>query len=592
VPPDPKPPGWRDAWARAQRFWDASVALSAPIEAPDDRAIAWIDLSTRQTCVAYRRLAALGLSDRLYTLYAHEVGHHIRYPHTLLRLRRLQLFLRQELPALLESRALQRQAQAPPGAGEGRFDFLLNLFLDILINHHLAVGAGLEDPFLDDIVALYRGLVTDANATLGFVMAVYESLWSLPEGELVSPAAAAALGRVSSRWRTEAAELGRALEAEAGRVFNQLAVFLLFVCPYLVVDGAEANRAAEGAIEGAEGVEGMGGELSPSELRRLLAEPAEVAEARRRLRGTAGAPAAGGGSGGVAGFPSEGLMRSLRGIAPPLEVALAWYRQTSRRADIVAPAALEEQAAVVPGPAAPWELGDDLGAIDWTGSIIRSGLPVPGLTTVQRTFLPDDPVAGETLQPWVEIYVDSSGSMPDPSHTLNPQVLAGFALVRCATEAGGRVRVIQYSSAGSVKEMADFTASAEPAYRALMEYIGGGTSFPFHVLARSVARHRRRARVFRVVLSDDDFLYNVDGTWPRDPPAGGPAPLPTLTEATQRGERFIAVLVARVSPEQRRALEATGVELLLASGRDDLLAIAQELGRRLFPPPTRPPGGP
>jgi hypothetical protein len=599
-----------ETWAAAQRFWDASVALRAPLLIEGGEDVAMIDLATRETRVHKAKLAARGVLDRLLCILAHEVGHHIRHPHTLLLSRRLLLFLRAEMEPLLLGAAARREGggDALRRAGEvgrlaraGRFDFLVNLHLDVLINRDMAAEDERQPGFLEDFVALYRALVTDdpkasRGAVISFYLALYEALWFLPEGTLVSPEMAASLEAASPSWRTEAAEAVAFLEAHRGLPLRRLAGFMRAFAPYLLAGSSgDSESAARASLEGNAA---PGGALSPDEAGRLLEEDGEVAEARRVIRGegdageaegrgraraSGGGPERGDGRGAAGGgFPGSATLESLEGLAPPSEAILAWYRNTSRRVAYELPASQRADDDVVVGPTELWESGDDIAEIDWRATLSQGGVAIPGVTTRRRTWLEDDPGRGETIEPWVELYIDSSGSMPDPKKSLNPQVLAAFALVRSAVEAGGRARVVQYSGPGNVKEMAAFSASAEPAYRALLEYIGGGTEFPLDVLEASVRRHRRRARVFRIVFSDADFLVNIFGTTPKAA-EGQRARLATLARAAEGGDRLVAMLACAVQTDALERLRESGVEVIEVPDRRKLFEAAEALGRRLFP---------
>ncbi|MFX5622867.1 hypothetical protein ABTE00_22185, partial [Acinetobacter baumannii] len=73
-----------------------------------------------------------------------------------------------------------------------------------------------------------------------------------------------------------------------------------------------------------------------------------------------------------------------------------------------------------------WEVGDDLADVDWPASLQAAGVVVPGVTTRRRSFLVDDPPPVRTGLA-VDLYIDSSGSMPYP-RSGSPAVLAGTIL--------------------------------------------------------------------------------------------------------------------------------------------------------------------
>lgn len=92
------------------------MELKRPLPAKQPGVVACIDLQTRQTWVDFALLAKHGLEGCLEALCAHEVGHHIRYPNTLLEAYRLTRFLREELVDLSTLwRARSRACRAGSG---------------------------------------------------------------------------------------------------------------------------------------------------------------------------------------------------------------------------------------------------------------------------------------------------------------------------------------------------------------------------------------------------------------------------------------------------------------------------------------------
>jgi len=599
------------AWREAQRFWDASVALRTPLVLVGGEDVAYIDLGSRETRVNLGLLERRGVRDRLLCVLAHEVGHHIRHPHTLLAARRMQLFVRTELPALVRSVAARRArpeeaarlAQLLQLAPKGGLDFLVNLFLDVLINRDMAEEDARVPGFQEDFVALYRALVTDAprsdpgsapGPTIAFYFSIYQALWYLPHTAILSPEMIHALERASPTWREDGEDLVCFLETHRGLPMRGLAKMLVAIAPFLLAeDVKDSGRARRASLEGGDGI---AGELDPADAGRLLEEDGETRAARRILaRGDSdgepgdadsapqSAPKAGERPARkvAAGFPGGATLDALKGMVEPADAVIAWYRSAARRITYELPGSMVATDDLVIGPTALWEADDDVAAIDWRATLLSGGVAIPGVTTRRRTYLADDPVRGDAIEPWIELYVDSSGSMPDPQRALNPQTLAGFALVDAAVGAGGRARVLVFSGPGEVRAMPEFSAAAAPAHRGLLKHIGRGTMFPFPDLAASIARHRRRARVFRVLLSDADFLHNVFQGG-KGAPETLEGRLAALGSAARAGDRFVALLVAGVAPAQRKQLEGTGIAVVALPSRDQLYDAAHALGRRLF----------
>ncbi len=539
APPADLPRLWRAALDR----WSEAIDLALPRAIDDaDGSIAYIDLWTRQTHVNFGRLAELGVSEHLPCVLAHEVGHHIRYPHTNGEARRMRRFHREVLCDLLVTAG---DAGKPEKIAAGNFDWVLNVFFDLLINDELS------DEYEDSFVAIFGALGKNRwSLSFAFYIVMFEELWNLAPGAMVPEDASARLSKLDPDHRARARAAGEFSRAHPENRPLQLSRFLVALRPYLVEDGKQ------GKGENDEGFErgGMGdGPIDGDDVTDLLRPRSDEEAARRWLREAIE-------TGRVPTTPQEAtggnpLVRAklkLQGLVPPDALALATYRREAERAALEVPASLEPGELVVPGPHEAWELGDDLEAIDWIGSVTRAGgMPIPSVNTVTRTRFADEPRVGDREMPWIELYIDSSGSMPDPKLDFSHQIEAGFILVRAATRAGGRVRVIQYSSQDQRVVMKEFTKSAEPAQRALLEYIGGGTDFPWDELASSVARFRRIARVRRIVISDSDFLYNAT------------SPTPTVD-------------VARVIGDAARAGGLTGL-LAIGGGADHLIDMGMEV---------------
>jgi hypothetical protein len=108
-------------------------------------------------------------------------------------------------------------------------------------------------------------------------------------------------------------------------------------------------------------------------------------------------------------------------------------------------------------------------------------------------------------QPRMEIYLDISGSMPNPIYQLNAMTLAAQILTLGTTRAGGVVRAALYSHDPVLYW--SWCRSEVEISKFLMHYIGGGTDFPFQLLQKSCDECRRDQPI-RVVISDHDFDAN------------------------------------------------------------------------------------
>jgi hypothetical protein len=184
-------------------------------------------------------------------------------------------------------------------------------------------------------------------------------------------------------------------------------------------------------------------------------------------------------------------------------------------------------------------VGDSPSRIDWPLTVIEGG-PLAAIRPLQRELEPDDPPEPEGDLPALEIYLDTSGSMPDPQYRLNAMTLAAQILSASAIRRGGSVRGIIYSSGPHA--VSDWMRDEEAARRFLLGYVGGGTDYPFDLLRESA---EERDDAIRVVVSDSDFLYNVR---PEEAQRA-------LAFGVERSRLLVAFLAV---PDEERARQAIG----------------------------------
>jgi len=474
---------WRDALA----LWDVSVTLSPPAGLAaggkshwkGDEPLAYIDLATRQVVVNLPLLEKLGAAGSLTAVLAHEVGHHVRFPHSLALAASLQLLEKRLVPGLRQS--------------------LTNLFFDLLVNE--VVGRTRAD----ELCRVYQGFVKGGPPPVPlfcFYLAAYEELWGRKPGDLVPAEARATMDESYPGWQAEARIFAQTFYSLPG-VHLQFVYFcsrFLRYIPdpsqlvYLVPLGHDVPPPDEDDLDAA--VRGFG------------AEEADEALREAKERGILD-------ESGLAGEAARDPLESIDAVTKHLPgQGAAAFKQAlvSRHYKRLVDQHLIEPP---PSPASPepslptvtedWEWGDDPRAIDWTATILaRAGLGAA--LPLRRSLEAEEPSPGARRFPAVEIYLDTSGSMPNPASALNAMTLAAQILAASALRRQGVVRGVVYSSGKPL--VSDWMYDEERARLFLLQYAGGGTQFPFGVLRASA---RDRDDVVRVIVSDSDFLANVRG---------------------------------------------------------------------------------
>ena len=472
------------SWQRAQGHWSHFLLMGEPRAAKQGCALAHIDLISRQVWFNARQLREKQLLGSLEAVLAHEVGHHVRYPGSLGVSARLRMLEKTLLPL-------------------GDYS-LLNVFCDLLINEQL----GTDEALRPQLIAIYRafqdGLRWKQDPAFFFYLAIYEELWRLEPGSLLGPE-----GRDFEQHfptaRADAQLVAQNLFHLGPNIYTQFLYFLSICTRYVQPPERDTPESADpqACCKGEPRPEDWAEALTPGArekeaVRRALAEGWLDEQNAERLIGEECRERR------IAHLPGQGTANAE---AVP-EVMAAYYRQEAERHLLRPPDRLQMGEAVVPTTLEEWEVGDALPSVDWLATLALRGDRLGAVMPLKRERIADYEGLDVPLwQPRVEIYLDVSGSMPDPRTTLNAMTLAAQILCVGAVRAGGWVRALLYS--GNTVAYWTWCRSELEMSRFLMHYIGGGTEFPFEKLAESV-REQRGTQPTRVVITDQDFDQNYD----------------------------------------------------------------------------------
>ncbi|WP_296943940.1 VWA domain-containing protein [uncultured Massilia sp.] len=499
---------WRAAWPRALAAWSRYTRLHDPrlcattVEAAQEGlqgSFAMIRLLDQGVVIDLEAVQRHGLQDYAVEILAHEIGHHVLAPASATDHYRLLARMRRALPTFESATAM-----------------VANLYTDLLINDRLQRQDGLR--MADVYRALARGTAS-SDPLWTFYMRSYEHLWKRERGELAGAGVTEAID-------TDAWLCARLVRAYAGDWLRGGARFAALVLPYLVEQGAglaslralhdTAGAAAgcqPGAVHEIEEDE-RDADCHPSRDPLVMGaaagpdapdEPGESDGADRPRQGA-----------GQAREPFEyGEILKAAGVAlDDHEIAMRYYRERALPHLVPFPAR-RPAPSTEPRIAAPepWDIGDPLEEIDWLHSLGISPRPVPGLTMVRRA-LEDDP--GEACRPEpvdLDVYVDSSGSMPDPQRQVSYPALAGAIVALSALRAGASVQATLWSGKEQVLGTDGFVRDADAVLRVLTGFFGGATCFPIHRLratyeARTGRGRRRGAHL--LMISDDGITTMFD----------------------------------------------------------------------------------
>ncbi|WP_456786533.1 hypothetical protein [Cellulomonas sp. P5_C5] len=548
---------WRATWPTALATWGRTSRLHAPVLHTDPCGMpswAWYSLDDVEVHVDLTVVRERHVEDHALAVLAHEIGHHLLAPVDL---------------------ASHVRIAARVQIGLVDLDHLVglvsNLWCDLLINDRLqrqlgvdraALSAAVGPPDPDDVLML-------------LVLRTNEILWGLSRGTLVGE---------SLTPDDQALLCARLVRAYARDPVGGAAGFATLVRSTIPVEQLRAQRPRDvvacGGPAGGDGSVPFGVATDPT-----LGAPAIHPSRDPRVVGaglveeTTPDPAPGVATGNAL-MPGalHAVLQALGSATTAEEVAVAWYRENAARHLVPFPSRPRPRRSdeLLAG-LEPWEVGDDLSTVDWTGTMTASPVVVPGMTTVRRAYL-DDPEESVEVRPVdLDLYLDSSGSMPDPRRTRAPIALAGAILALSALRAGARVQATTWSGPGEVAGTGGFTRDADAVLRAVVAYFGGSTAFPLDLLRRTHlgdpatgAEPTRRGPTHIAVISDDGIstMFQQYGQ-PADPTAGE-----ALRAADGGGT--LALQVAAESAE-RFADMADGYAVHSVVTEDDLMTFVRRM---------------
>jgi hypothetical protein len=499
---------WRAAWPAALAAWSRYTQLRPPAlhtnsaeaaQAGLAGSFAMIRLRDQQIVIDLARTQADDVAEFAVEILAHEIGHHVLAPATLTDHARCLLRMRRSLPTI--------EDQAP---------LVANLYTDLLINDRLQRSADLR--MAEIYQRLHVGDLAKQNRSVVWrlYMRIYELLWSLPRDSLGG-------GGLDDAAEGDAWLGMRLVRAYAADWLGAAGSFACLLLPHLLADKKAAEIAFKCWLDtrsaGADALpEGLldedaatGPAIHPSQDPRVndlapistadtsTGAPALPPPDLPRARGQALQP-----------FEYLEILRAAGWPGDERDAVIAYYLELAERHTVRYPR-LPARAAIDPLPEglAPWEMGDPLDACDWFQTVLQSPRVVPGLTTVQRVY-GDSPGREPRREPIdLDLYVDSSGSMPDPAHTLSYPALAGAIIVRAALRAGARVQATLWSGKHQFQTTPGFIRDESALLRVLTAHYGGGTQFPLHVLRDTTGQRPAHARPVHILSISDDGVTTM-----------------------------------------------------------------------------------
>ncbi len=553
---------WRAVWPDALRVWGPFLNLHEPTLHPTEKAAAAAGLTgsfaafslyDREVMIDMAAVVRLGLGDLPLEVLAHEIGHHVLCPADLADKARLLVRVRRGLPGM--------EQHAP---------MIQNMYADLLINDRLLRSRGLR---MAEVYLRVRDR-SGQDPLWRFYQRIYEVLWALPAGTLT-------VGEVDATMEGDAQLGAKLVRVYATEWLGGAGGFAALCLRYLEESTTEQPRrlTCVGVVGADAQIPGLTRLDDETEILHPALDP-RVNEYADEPAAADSSPTDAPPSGGQYRQPFEygQLLRQLGLELSAQELAARYYRERALPHLVPFPVRRQRPATEhLPEGLGTWDVGEPLEAVDWLASTLRSPVVVPGVTTVQRLT---GPVAGDDrdVRPVdLDIYVDSSGSMPNPSTYESFLTLAGAILALSALRAGARVQVTLWSGTNQYTCTDGFTRDERSVLAVLTGHFGGATAFPLHVLRDTYADRDRPTHI--LVISDD----GVDTMFRPADERGRPG-AEIAAAALAAGGAGGTLLLRLYSDKQRKKIAAlaTGWDVRRVVKWDELVEFAADFSRRTY----------
>jgi hypothetical protein len=604
---------WLAHWQDALASWSKFTKLSEPrwcfSNADEKReglsgSFAMIRLTDQAVVVSLRGVVESHVEKFAREILAHEIGHHVYVPASLLDQGRLLARMRRGLPT--------KERLAP---------LIANLYADLLLNDRLQRDAGL------DIAGVYRTLANGkpTSSLWALYMRIYEILWSLPRETLVpkwtprpvrEKKEAARVPPPTEDQLEGDAQLGaRLIRSYARDWLDGASKFAVLCLPYLIEDEGEAVRMI---LKGWLDVEKAGeGDCIPAGLAEIddgeedgVVHPAQdpdltglgSADVEPEERKTQEPELGGSKEGPGQGRNLKGGQRKYRDWRGPMEygeilkamgaklsdheITIRYYRERAVPNLIRFPTQpIPEAADPLPEGLETWDFGMPLEDADWLQSVMVSPNVIPGLTTVQRTY---GATAGSQPEKRpVDLYlgVDCSGSMLNPQRDVSFPVLAGVIIALSALRTGARVMVVLSGEPGRSVATDGFVTNEHAVLEVLTGYLGTGYTFGIHRLKDTFGERKRSDReVHILIVTDHDIFRMLDDK--QKAATGWDVARESLVQA-RGGGTYVMHMPADWEKKQLDRMRADGWQVHCVQTWEDLVAFARAFSQAHYGEKTR-----
>lgn len=488
---------WKAAWPHALEVWSRFTRLKDPkwcltgFDAQSEGlqgTIAMIRLNDHTVVIDLRRVREWGVEDYAIEVLAHEIGHHVFVPANLSDNARALARIRRRLPTV--------ESSAPQ---------IANLYYDLLINNRLERTAKLR------LHEVYQRMPKDGSSSKlwALYMRIYEILWSLKRGTLTSPSD-------DPKFEGDAQIGAKIVQVFARDWIPGSGKFAALCLPYLLDDQSDTVRralkswndtgsAGEGGFpDGLTDIEeGEDDDVAPWDDPILTDEesggtnPRDASRASKKSStGQHRTP-----------FQYREILKATGVNLSDHDIAVRYYRELASRHLIAFPRReYPESTDPLPEGLEEWMLGDPLEDAEYLQSAMLFGTIIPGVTLMKRVWGTSQGALPEHRPVNLDLYIDSSGSMPNPQVDLSYLTLGGAIVALSALRAGSKVQATLWSSKNQVTVTNGFVRDEGEILRVITGSFQGGTQFPLPTLRET---YRKRVSPTHIMVISDNGIDTI-----------------------------------------------------------------------------------
>ena len=193
------------------------------------------------------------------------------------------------------------------------------------------------------------------------------------------------------------------------------------------------------------------------------------------------------------------------GEGNPTQASIYFYDMLSKSYDVMFSTQPFGRPRINPFQPVKWNQGMGADKLDADYSAQVGGRIIPGVNTYMWNTRKREINGGlEEVVPNLDIYLDSSGSMPNPINQISLPVLAEFVIAKKAHKKGAKIRSTNFSGDQQYKSQ-DFTDNLQSIFENAVIHYNGGTVFPIKALLEGNDPRQ-------VIVITDTFLGNMEET--------------------------------------------------------------------------------